>query len=66
VPLRWHLTFENLQQWPISFSNPAGATTDLDGNQTQEEVGFFSELLRHTIIGAELFPDKGFNLKVRL
>jgi hypothetical protein len=64
VPLRWHLTFENLQQWPISFSNPARATTDLDGNQTQEEVGFFSELLRHTIIGAELFPDKGFNLRL--
>jgi hypothetical protein len=64
VPLRWHLTFENLQQWPIAFSNPARATTDLDGNQTQEEVGFFSELLRHTIIGAELFPDKGFNLRL--
>lgn len=63
VPLRWHLTFENLQQWPIAFSNPARASTDLDGNQTQESVGFFSELLRHTILGAELFPDKGFNLR---
>jgi hypothetical protein len=64
VPLRWHVTFENLQQWPIAFSNPARATTDLDGNQTQEEVGFFNELLRHTIVGAELFPDKGFNLRL--
>lgn len=64
VPLRWHVTFENLQQWPIAFSNPARATTDLDGKQTQESVGFFSELLRHTIIGGELFPDKGFNVRV--
>lgn len=64
VPLRWHLTFENLQKWPIASSNPARATTDLDGNQTQESVGFFNEVLRHTILGAELFPDKGFNLRV--
>jgi len=64
MPLRWHLTFENLQAWPIGFSNPARATTDLDGNQTQEEVGFLNELLRHTIIGAELFPDRGFNIRL--
>ncbi|OIQ30256.1 MAG: penicillin-binding protein [Bacteroidetes bacterium MedPE-SWsnd-G2] len=64
VPLRWHLTFENLQKWPIGVSNPARAVTDLDGNQTQEEVGFFNEVLRHTIIGAELFPDRGFNLRL--
>lgn len=64
VPLRWHITFENLQQWPIAVANPARAITDLDGNQTQEEVGFFNEVLRHTILGAELFPDKGFNLRI--
>lgn len=63
VPLRWHLTFENLQQWPIAVSNPARATTDLNNNQTQEEVSFFKNLVRHTILGAELFPDKGFNLR---
>ncbi|MGV8812645.1 MAG: type IX secretion system protein PorQ [Gelidibacter sp.] len=64
VPLRWHLTFDNLQQWPIGFSNPARATTDLDGIQTQEKVGFLNEVMRHTIIGAELFPDRGFNLRL--
>ena len=64
MPLRWHLTFENLQTWPIGFSNPSRAITDLDGNQTQEKVGFFEEVLRHTIIGAELFPDRGFNIRI--
>ncbi|MEY8847776.1 type IX secretion system protein PorQ [Psychroserpens sp. XS_ASV72] len=64
VPLRWHLTFENLQKWPIATSNPARATTDLDGNQTQEKVGFLNELMRHTILGAELFPERGFNLRI--
>jgi hypothetical protein len=63
VPLRWHLTFENLQKWPIGVSNPARATTDLNGNQTVEKVGFLNEALRHTIIGAELFPERGFNLR---
>lgn len=64
VPIRWHLTFENLQQWPIAVSNPSRTTTDLDGNQTEEEVGFLTNLARHTIIGLELFPDKGFNLRL--
>jgi len=64
VPIRWHLTFENLQKWPIGVSNPARATSDLDGNQSQEKVGFINEALRHTIIGAELFPEKGFNIRL--
>ena len=64
MPLRWHLTFENLQTWPIGFANPSRATTDLDGNQNQEKVGFLNEVLRHTIIGAELFPDRGFNIRI--
>ena len=63
VPIRWHLTFENLQQWPIATANPARAITDLNGNQTQEEVGFLSQLIRHTLLGVELFPKKGFNLR---
>ena len=62
VPIRWHLTLENLQQWPIATANPARATTDLNGNQTQEKVGFLSQLIRHTLLGLELFPNKGFNL----
>ncbi|NRD22540.1 type IX secretion system protein PorQ [Winogradskyella litoriviva] len=64
MPLRWHLTLENLQKWPISVANPARTTTDLDGNQTEEKVSFFSKGLRHLILGAELFPEGGFNLRV--
>lgn len=64
VPIRWHLTFENLQKWPIGFSNPARATSDLDGDQTQEKVGFLNEVMRHTIFGVELFPEKGFNIRL--
>lgn len=64
VPIRWHLTFENLQQWPIASANPARATIDLNGNQTQEKIGFLAELIRHTLIGVELFPKRGFNIRM--
>ena len=64
VPIRWHITLENLQQWPIAVANPARATSDLEGNQTSEDVGFLSNVIRHTIIGAELFPDSGFNIRL--
>ena len=64
VPIRWHLTFENLQQWPIAAPNPARSTTDLDGTQSEEKVSFMSNLFRHTIVGLELFPDKGFNIRI--
>ena len=64
VPIRWHLTLENLQKWPIARPNPARAESDLEGNQTQEKVGFFGQFIRHTIVGAEIFPEKGFNIRL--
>jgi hypothetical protein len=64
VPIRWHLTLENLQQWNIAFSNPNRAEGSLDGSETKEKVSFFNNALRHVIFGAELFPDKGFSLRL--
>jgi len=64
VPIRWHLTLENLQQWQIAFSNPARAEGSIDGGSTPEKVSFFNNALRHVIVGAELFPKKGFNIRV--
>ncbi|MBC3758838.1 type IX secretion system protein PorQ [Hyunsoonleella sp. SJ7] len=64
VPLRWHLTFENLQEWPIARPNPARTTSDLSGNQSEEKIGFLGQVIRHTIIAAELFPESGFNIRI--
>ncbi|MGK4568472.1 type IX secretion system protein PorQ [Flavobacterium sp. 3HN19-14] len=64
VPLRWHLTLENLQQWQIAFSNPARAEGSIDGGSTPEKVSVFNNALRHVIVGAELFPKKAFNIRV--
>ena len=64
VPVRWHLTLENLQQWNIAFSNPARAIGSIDGGSTPEKVSFFNNALRHVIIGVELFPRKSFNVRL--
>ncbi|HEX8575515.1 MAG TPA: type IX secretion system protein PorQ [Flavobacterium sp.] len=64
VPIRWHLTLENLQQWNVAFSNPARAEATIEGDQIQEKVSFFNNALRHVIIGTEFFPKKGFNLRI--
>ena len=64
APLRWYLTFENLQKWDIGLSNPSRLTTDLDGNITEEKVTFFNNIFRHLIIGAELFPESIFNIRL--
>lgn len=64
VPIRWHLTLENLQQWNVSFSNPVNAETSIDGSTNEENVSFINNALRHTILGVELFPKKAFNLRL--
>lgn len=64
VPIRWHMTIENIQTWNIAEPNPARVVTDLNGNQTDEKIGFFNNAFRHLILGVELFPDKGFNIRL--
>ena len=64
VPVRWHLTLENLQKWNVGFSNPNRGDVGLDGQVTEEKVSFFNNAMRHVIIGAELFPEKKFNIRL--
>lgn len=64
VPIRWHLTLENMQQWQLAFANPNRAQGSLDGGSTPEKVSVFGNALRHVIMGAELFPNKGFNIRL--
>lgn len=64
VPIRWHLTFENLQQWDLAFRNPNRDETDIEGNVTEDNPNFINNFFRHTVFGAELFPDGGFSVRV--
>ncbi len=64
VPIRWHITLENLQQWNVAFANPNRAENTIDGGVIPEKVSFFNNALRHVIVGGELFPRKGFNVRL--
>ena len=64
VPIRWHVTLENLQQWNISFSNPARSQSSIEGQLTEEKVSFVNNAMRHLIVGVELLTKKAFNLRV--
>jgi hypothetical protein len=63
VPLKWHLTINNLQQWNLAVPNPSNSQTDLEGNTTNEDINFFDNAMRHVVIGGEFFPDKKFNIR---
>lgn len=63
VPLKWYLTLDNLQQWDVSVPNPSEQTTDLEGNVTEQEIGFIGNAFRHFVIGGELFPESPVNLR---
>ena len=64
VPIRWHLTLDNLQQWKIAVPNPNRAQGTIEGDPIPEKISFLGNALRHTIIGVELFPQKSFNLRL--
>lgn len=64
LPLRWHITLDNMQKWNIGFSNPNRTEVDLDGTEKQESVTFVDNALRHLIVGVELFPESIINLRL--
>ncbi|MEZ4875528.1 MAG: type IX secretion system protein PorQ [Flavobacteriaceae bacterium] len=64
IPIRWHFTLENMQRWNVAFANPNRDEIDLEGNSTSEKITFIDNAFRHMIVGVELFPESGFNLRL--
>ena len=64
IPLRWHFTLENMQQWKIAFSNTSREEIDLEGDSKKEKITFVDNAFRHMIVGIELFPESGFNIRL--
>ncbi len=64
IPIRWHFTLENMQRWNVAFSNPNREETDLEGNSEEETINFIDNAFRHMIVGIELFPESGFNIRL--
>jgi len=63
VPIKLYGTLDNLQRWKLAYANPSDNTTDFDGNITENEPTFLTNLMRHVVIGAEIFPEGGFSLR---
>jgi len=64
VPITWHFTLDNLQKWNIAKSNPSNASTDINGVVNEEKISFFDNSIRHFSVGAEIFPEGAFNLRL--
>lgn len=64
VPLQWHVTINNLQQWNVSVKNPSDSQTTIGGDTSNADISFIGNAFRHIVVGAEFFPDKGFNLRL--
>ncbi|GGE33442.1 type IX secretion system protein PorQ [Psychroflexus planctonicus] len=64
VPIRWHVTLENMQEWDLAFRNPSRDETDLEGNVTRDDPSFLNNVFRHTVFGVELFPNGGFTVRL--
>ena len=64
VPVTWHFSLDNLQQWDVAKSNPSNTTTDIDGNVTEEKISFLDNAIRHFSIGTEFFPEGSFNIRL--
>jgi len=64
VPLQWHVTIDNLQQWNVAVKNPSDSQTSIEGETSNAKITFLDNAFRHVIVGAELFPDKVFNLRL--
>ena len=65
VPIRIYTTFDNLQKWQLAYTNPSENTQDLaTGEVIENKPGFMDNAMRHVVLGAELFPDKGFSLRL--
>ena len=60
APLRWHLTFQDLQRLKSSYSKTSISSTD----RSFKETTVTEDILHHVNIGAELFPEKIITIRV--
>ncbi len=64
MPMRFYVTFDEINNWDISESNPSNEKVDLLGNVTPEKITALDNAFRHTSIGVELWPEKKFSARI--
>jgi hypothetical protein len=69
LPLIYHITFQHLESWDLSYDDPAFANDGLLFGEAHKENAFedfLGNLIRHFVIGAELNFGKNENFSLRL
>lgn len=63
APFRFSLTFQNLQQWNLSYESTNQPNNTLSTtSQTTNNIGVFDMAFRHTVLAVEFVPSKNFYL----
>ncbi len=64
APFRYHITYNNLQKFDLSYNSPNDEDTDLiSGQPNTNKPSFANKLSRHFIFGAEVLLSPSFNLQ---
>ncbi len=64
LPLRWSLTFDQLQKWDLRYDDPNNVRVNsLTGEIERDDPSIMNNILRHMIVGAEFAPTKSFNIQ---
>lgn len=72
APIRFSIVYENLQRFNLTYLDTINVEINsLTGEKEVEKISFYDKLLRHIVVGAEIFPAKnlffrvGFNYRRR-
>lgn len=64
LPLRWQITFEQLETWDLRYRDPAAVTVNQFTGEVDENFpSIWNNLLRHVVVGLEFAPTKSFNIQ---
>lgn len=64
LPLRWQITFEQLETWNLRYRDPNAVTVNqFTGAIEDNYPSVWNNVLRHMVLGLEFAPTKSFNLQ---
>lgn len=64
LPLRWQITFEQLENWDLRYRDPADVTVNqFTGEVNDNFPSVWNNLLRHVVVGGEFILFPGLNLQ---
>ncbi|MGB0175951.1 MAG: type IX secretion system protein PorQ [Owenweeksia sp.] len=64
LPLRWQITFEQLEQWDLRYDDPTKVTVNQFTGEVEDNYpSVWNNLLRHMVLGVEFSPTRSFNVQ---